>query len=225
MGASGGARVQNLHAQFTQSFQAVIALPDAELALEKVTTATDRIARCRTLACHAERARIRSLSPAGVLALGLAAVSVHGCGGPDHQRRNAPTRVVPNGTAGTTGTPVDPDEAKTKPVDPGHVAVHRLNTTEYNATVADVLGTKLQPATANWRGGELGGFDNMAVGARRRRRPVPAATSTRPKRSPRTCSRNDALRAKFVTCATHGRPGLHQEHPRARPARESSVAR
>jgi hypothetical protein len=40
--------------------------------------------------------------------------------------------------------------------------MHRLNTAEYNATVADVLGTKLQPANGNWRGGELGGFDNMA---------------------------------------------------------------
>jgi hypothetical protein len=40
--------------------------------------------------------------------------------------------------------------------------MHRLNTVEYNATVADVLGTTLQPANANWRGGELGGFDNNA---------------------------------------------------------------
>jgi hypothetical protein len=40
--------------------------------------------------------------------------------------------------------------------------MHRLNTVQYNATVADVLGTALQPGNANWRGGELGGFDNMA---------------------------------------------------------------
>jgi hypothetical protein len=40
--------------------------------------------------------------------------------------------------------------------------MHRLNTVEYNATIADVLGTTLQPANANWRGGELAGFDNMA---------------------------------------------------------------
>jgi hypothetical protein len=45
---------------------------------------------------------------------------------------------------------------------PGRKDMHRLNTAEYNATVEDVLGTKLQPATGNWRGGELGGFDNMA---------------------------------------------------------------
>src|SRR5690606_25317526 len=48
------------------------------------------------------------------------------------------------------------------PVDPGTKGIHRLNTNEYNATVADVLGTSLAPATANWRGGELEGFDNMA---------------------------------------------------------------
>jgi hypothetical protein len=41
--------------------------------------------------------------------------------------------------------------------------MHRLNTAEYNATVRDVLGTKLEPATASWRGGELSGFDNMAA--------------------------------------------------------------
>jgi hypothetical protein len=48
-------------------------------------------------------------------------------------------------------------------LDPGGKEMHRLNTAEYNATVADVLGTKLQPGTANWRGGELAGFDNMAA--------------------------------------------------------------
>jgi hypothetical protein len=54
------------------------------------------------------------------------------------------------GGAGTTGLP-----------DPGRKDMHRLNTAEYNATVADVLGTKLQPANATWRG-ETDEFDNMA---------------------------------------------------------------
>src|SRR5882724_2987326 len=45
---------------------------------------------------------------------------------------------------------------------PGASLMHRLNTAEYNATVTDVLGTKLQPANANWRGGEIDGFDNIA---------------------------------------------------------------
>ncbi len=46
--------------------------------------------------------------------------------------------------------------------DPGTKGLHRLNSTEYNATVADVLGTKLRPASSLWLGGELDGFDNMA---------------------------------------------------------------
>ena len=46
--------------------------------------------------------------------------------------------------------------------DPGRKDMHRLNSTEYNATVQDVLGTRLQPATGSWRGGELAGFDNIA---------------------------------------------------------------
>jgi hypothetical protein len=40
--------------------------------------------------------------------------------------------------------------------------MHRLNSNEYNYTVADVLGTSLHPADENWRGGELDGFDNIA---------------------------------------------------------------
>ena len=47
-------------------------------------------------------------------------------------------------------------------LDPGTKAIHRLNSTEYNATVTDVLGTSLQPANGSWRGGELAGFDNIA---------------------------------------------------------------
>jgi hypothetical protein len=47
-------------------------------------------------------------------------------------------------------------------LDPGKKELHRLNTAEYNATIQDVLGTTLQPANASWRGGELGGFDNIA---------------------------------------------------------------
>jgi hypothetical protein len=45
---------------------------------------------------------------------------------------------------------------------PGRSEMHRLNNTEYNATVKDVLGTALQPANSNWRGGEIQGFDNIA---------------------------------------------------------------
>jgi hypothetical protein len=47
-------------------------------------------------------------------------------------------------------------------LDPGRKELHRLNTVEYNMTIADVLATTLQPANGNWRGGELSGFDNIA---------------------------------------------------------------
>jgi hypothetical protein len=56
-----------------------------------------------------------------------------------------------------------PPPPPTVPVDPGTKGAHRLNSTEYNATVTDVLGVKLQLANSSWRGGEIGGFDNMAA--------------------------------------------------------------
>src|SRR6187551_1896669 len=45
---------------------------------------------------------------------------------------------------------------------PGRGEMHRLNSTEYNLTVGDVLGTTLKPASGTWRGGEIEGFDNVA---------------------------------------------------------------
>ena len=62
------------------------------------------------------------------------------------------------GTATTGRT----DGGSVAALDPGRKDMHRLNSTEYNATVQDVLGTRLQPATGSWRGGELAGFDNIA---------------------------------------------------------------
>ncbi len=64
----------------------------------------------------------------------------------------------PESTHPTVATP--PPATTATPAARG--AVHRLNAIEYNATVGDVLGTKLEPATAGWREGELLGFDNMA---------------------------------------------------------------
>lgn len=54
------------------------------------------------------------------------------------------------------------DVAQEPAIDPGTKGAHRLNAAEYNATVADVLGTTLAPADASWLGGQLGVFDNMA---------------------------------------------------------------
>jgi Protein of unknown function (DUF1592)/Protein of unknown function (DUF1588)/Protein of unknown function (DUF1585)/Protein of unknown function (DUF1595)/Protein of unknown function (DUF1587) len=46
-------------------------------------------------------------------------------------------------------------------VDPGRVGIHRLNNTEYNNTVRDLLGTATQPATT-WLAEEGFEFDNTA---------------------------------------------------------------
>lgn len=76
----------------------------------------------------------------------------------------------PKGAGGSGGDTITPQagsgglggSGSAPPTDPGRGAMHRLNSHEYNYTVADVLGTSLRPATANWRGGELDGFDNIA---------------------------------------------------------------
>src|SRR5262245_26214542 len=75
----------------------------------------------------------------------------------------------PTGMGGSGGDTLTPQAGNSgaggsgpPPTDPGRGAMHRLNTHEYNNTVADVLGTSLRPATPNWRGGEVDGFDNIA---------------------------------------------------------------
>lgn len=84
-------------------------------------------------------------------------------------------------------------------LDPGTKAMHRLNTAEYNATVRDVLGTTLEPANANWRGGEFAGFDNIAsvLG-------MDEAQYDRSFNSARTLATevfaSEELRARFVAC-------------------------
>jgi hypothetical protein len=86
---------------------------------------------------------------------------------------------------------------------PGASLMHRLNTAEYNATVADVLGTTLTPATDNWRGGEIDGFDNIAtvlgVDADQYGLYVDAAQTLA-----NDVFASDTLRAKVLTCATAG---------------------
>ena len=64
--------------------------------------------------------------------------------------------------AACDGTSVPPEPSASEADPRPKELLHRLSSGEYNATVQDVLGTKLLPATAHWRGGELGGFDNMA---------------------------------------------------------------
>ncbi len=81
-----------------------------------------------------------------------------------------------NGTVGATGSaaaggsgstsntsPAGGGASSTTPVDPGNVLIHRLNTAEYNNTVADVLGTSQQPGTALWAAEETADFNDIAA--------------------------------------------------------------
>src|SRR5207253_7121522 len=69
----------------------------------------------------------------------------------------------------------------------------------YNNTVADVLGTTLQPANATWRGGELAGFDNIAsvlgVDEAQYERYFDAAEALAA-----DVMASDKLRSRFVSC-------------------------
>lgn len=86
-------------------------------------------------------------------------------------------------------------------VEPGSVGLHRLNTAEYNYTVADVLGTTLQPGDANWAAESAEGFDNIAavqvVDERQYKRYYDAARAV----AADVFSR-ETLRARLMTCAT-----------------------
>ena len=99
------------------------------------------------------------------IALGVSLAGCTGMVGSTDSGR--PMDNSPNSGAGGMGSAGGPSGGAPSggavAVVPGIALMHRLNTAEYNATVADVLGTKLQPATANWRGGESEGFDNIAA--------------------------------------------------------------
>lgn len=96
-----------------------------------------------------------NLKSAGV---GVAVLAMLACSGPSPDARLGGAAGAGNvGTAGAQS--MGGSESR---LDPGRKDMHRLNSNEYNATVQDVLGATLQPATAAWRGGELNGFDNIA---------------------------------------------------------------
>jgi hypothetical protein len=103
-------------------------------------------------------------------------------------------------SGGGNGADASADSGGTVPAfDPGAKAIHRLSSTEYNATVTDVLGTSLQPANGSWRGGELGGFDNIAsvlgVDEAQYQRYFEAAQQLATE-----VMASDRLRARFVSC-------------------------
>jgi hypothetical protein len=86
-----------------------------------------------------------------------------GCERPEHVPHPAAAGVAGSAAGTAGGSSMAGGAGGTAPVlDPGRKGMHRLNTAEYNATVADVLGTTLQPGNGNWRGGETAEFDNMA---------------------------------------------------------------
>lgn len=106
-------------------------------------------------------------------ALGLVGLVLAGCpsGGGNNSDTNATAPT--GGTPGTSGMTTDVDPTEGDPtegdptegvdaLDPGRVTVHRLNRTEYNNTVRDLLGTSQAPAI-NFPADDFGlGFDNIA---------------------------------------------------------------
>lgn len=130
--------------------------------------------------------------PLAVVALGLGTACTAVVEGP--QNGEAPPAGL-GGGGSSAGTGPGPQAA------PAYKAIHRLNRSEYNATVADVLGTSLQPANGSWRDGEIHGFDNIAevqqVNTDQYQRYFDAAGVL----ADDAFGRAD-FKAKFVTCAT-----------------------
>lgn len=120
--------------------------------------------RGRTIACKLELAkgmtnagawRGRRTVELACAATALAALACASSEPPEHATAAA-------GAPSVGGSAAAGSESLQPTLDPGRKEMHRLNSTEYNATVQDVLGAALQPASAAWRGGELAGFDNIA---------------------------------------------------------------
>ena len=84
---------------------------------------------------------------------------------------------------------------------PSYKAIHRLNRNEYNATVADVLGTTIEPGNGNWFDGQVSGFDNIAevqtVDTDQYQRYYDAAGTLAD-----DAFANANFKTKYVTCAT-----------------------
>lgn len=94
---------------------------------------------------------------AGAIVASLGAISCTGVvegGGPTDAMANTGGAA----TGGASGSSGSVSTTNT----PTYKAIHRLNRAEYNATVADVLSTSLQPATGSWIDGQTHGFDNIA---------------------------------------------------------------
>ena len=146
----------------------------------------------------------------------LLAVALASCSGGPGAGVAAAAATVLTRSAGSGGT--------VPALDPGTKAIHRLNSTEYNATVTDVLGTSLQPANGSWRGGELAGFDNIAsvlgVDEAQVQRYFDAAQGLATE-----VMASDKLRARFVSCDLTD-PGVrHLQHREGRAAAGAATPR
>lgn len=122
-----------------------------------------------------------------------------GCAGGEHDAHSSAGGSTAGGAA-NAGTGGGSTAGMTQAVNPGSVGLHRLNTAEYNNTVADVLGTALQPGDANWAAESAEGFDNIAavqvVDERQYKKYFDAAQAIAA-----DVFAKEALKSKIVTCA------------------------
>jgi hypothetical protein len=133
-----------------------------------------------------------------VVALGWGAMActgiIDGSGSKDLASNN-------NGQSGSSAGGMSQGGAPPGVAPASYKAIHRLNRNEYNATVADVLGTSLKPANGAWRDYEVAGFDNIAtvqtvdVDQYQRYFDAAGALAT-------DAFANAAFKAKYVTCAS-----------------------
>jgi hypothetical protein len=99
----------------------------------------------------------RSTRMLALLAIGPALVACSGQVG----EPGMPIDMPPSPT-GTGGTGVISDKPPAAGTDPGRITVHRLNKTEYNNTVSDLLMTPLHTADAFPAVNLAAGYDNIA---------------------------------------------------------------
>jgi len=135
---------------------------------------------------------------AGVLGISFSAI---GCTGVLSNDDPPGAGAQTSGGAGSGGSSGGAAGSTPAAPPPGYKAIHRLNISEYNATVADVLETTLQPATGSWSVYETNGFDNFAAvqhitGADYQRMFDAAGTLAA------DAFGRAAFKAKWVTCAT-----------------------
>lgn len=144
--------------------------------------------------------------PIWVAGIGVLCLSTFGCTGMvtgSDGNSSSPSGAAAGSSVGSGGGGVAAGGAGSlgPGVDPGNVLIHRLNTAEYNNTVADVLGTTQQPGTPLWASEETADFNNIAavenVDDKQFQRYYDAAGIVA-----KDVFTNAALKARVVTCET-----------------------